>query len=59
MSDLRMWLLGALLVVIASCANVQEQPKQTAGTLLGAAGGGLLGAQIGEGAGQLAATAAG
>ena len=33
--------------------------KQTAGTLLGAAGGGLLGAQVGSGSGQLAAVAAG
>jgi surface antigen len=50
--------LGALLV---GCTNFnpQDQPKQTAGTVLGAIGGGLLGAQVGSGAGQLAATAAG
>ena len=47
------------LFFVAGCANSQYGTKQTAGGLLGAAGGGLLGAQFGSGTGQLAATAAG
>jgi surface antigen len=42
----------------AGCAN-NVREKETIGTVLGAAGGGLLGAQFGKGRGQLAATAAG
>lgn len=54
-------MIAVLSAWFAGCANMnpQEQPKQTAGTVLGAIGGGLLGAQVGDGAGQLAATAAG
>jgi len=52
----------ALLVVagmgLAACDN-NTGPKQTFGTLGGAALGGLAGSQIGGGKGQLAATAAG
>lgn len=54
---------------LAACANPGQQGsaapgefganKTTGGTLLGAAAGGLLGAQFGHGAGNLAATAAG
>ena len=44
-------------VAIAGCENAGE--KQTIGTLAGAALGGLAGAQIGGGRGQLAATAVG
>lgn len=47
-----------LCALLAGCAGYSG-PKQTGGTLLGAAGGGLAGAQIGSGTGQLAATAAG
>ena len=53
--------LGAVAVaalLLAGCGN-DVGPKEGAGTLLGAAGGGLLGAQFGHGEGQLAATAAG
>ncbi len=46
-------------LILAGCADAQNNPKQTAGTLIGAAAGGLLGAQFGSGAGQLAATAVG
>lgn len=46
------------VLMLGACAN-DYGGKQTAGTLLGAAGGGLLGAQIGDGRGQLAAVAAG
>ena len=54
-------MLAVLSALLAGCTNFdpQAQPKQTAGTVLGAIGGGLLGAQVGSGAGQLAATAAG
>jgi surface antigen len=54
-------MIAVLSAWLAGCTNFkpQAQPKQTAGTVLGAIGGGLLGAQVGDGAGQLAATAAG
>jgi len=45
-------------LTLGACAN-EYGGKQTAGTLVGAAGGGLLGAQVGKGRGQLAAVAAG
>ena len=45
--------------VLAACAQQQNAPKQTGGALLGAAAGGLLGAQFGGGAGKLAAVALG
>ncbi len=47
---------GALL---AGCTAEGMGPKQTGGSLLGAAGGGLIGSQIGGGSGRLAATAVG
>ncbi len=50
--------IAAGALVLAGCAN-HGGPKQTMGTLLGAAGGGLMGAQIGSGKGQLAAVAIG
>lgn len=58
-----MWLkkfliIGLFVPFIASCAQGAGD-KQTMGTLIGAAGGGLAGAQIGKGRGQLAATAIG
>jgi surface antigen len=57
----RLVIIAVLSASLPACTtfNPQEQPKQTAGTVLGAIGGGLLGAQVGKGAGQLAATAAG
>ncbi|MBM3491860.1 MAG: glycine zipper 2TM domain-containing protein [Alphaproteobacteria bacterium] len=45
------------LSLLAACQDTG--PKQGLGTLLGAAGGGLAGAQVGRGSGQLAAVAAG
>ena len=48
--------LAALM--LAGCVT-EGGPKQGVGTVLGAAGGGLLGAQFGRGRGRLAATAAG
>lgn len=47
-----------LTLFSAGCANNMGQ-KEGIGTILGAAGGGLLGSQFGSGSGQLAATAAG
>lgn len=51
---------AALIVLLATaCANLESQPKQSLGTLLGAGLGALAGSQIGGGAGQLAAVAIG
>ena len=51
----------AIVVVAASLAACvpHHGPKEAGGTLIGAAAGGLLGAQVGRGKGQLAAVAAG
>ena len=49
--------LIAATLVLGACERAGE--KQQGGTLLGAVGGALLGAQIGDGKGQLAAVAAG
>lgn len=49
----------ALVLTLFLVACADSGPKQTVGTLLGAAAGGLAGAQVGSGSGQLAATAAG
>ena len=47
-------------VVLAGCqTSMQDNPKQTIGTVLGAGLGGLIGAGIGSGKGQLAAVAIG
>ncbi len=51
-------MVAVLAVSLAACTQ-DSGPKQTGGALIGAIGGGLLGAQIGKGSGQLAATAAG
>lgn len=52
-------LVLALAVGGCTVADFEARPKQTAGTVLGAIGGGLAGAQFGGGSGQLVATAAG
>jgi surface antigen len=63
MSVRRMAVVGvvglALLGSLGACRNTGYGPKETVGTLGGAALGGFLGSQIGDGEGQLAATAAG
>jgi surface antigen len=53
--------LAVLLVagLLAGCADAQNNPKRTVGTLAGAGLGALLGSQIGGGKGQLAAVAIG
>ena len=57
---MRKFTIAAALVGAVALAGCQDfGPKQGAGTLIGAAGGGLLGSQFGSGGGKLAATAAG
>ena len=54
--------LGAVLalgVTLAACTSTGYGPKETIGTLAGAALGGWAGSTIGKGTGRLAATAAG
>ncbi len=46
------------VALLAACAE-DVGPKQTGGTVLGAIGGGVAGAQFGHGSGKLAATAVG
>lgn len=49
----------AAAVSLTACQQVQNNPKQTAGTVLGGIGGAVVGSQFGKGTGQIAATAAG
>jgi surface antigen len=53
----KMALVGVVALGLAACE--QQGPKQTIGTLGGAAVGGLAGSQIGKGEGQLIAVGAG
>ncbi len=56
---IKMLVIAVLIAfTTAACENSQYGTKQTIGALGGAAAGGLLGAQIGGGSGQLAALAA-
>jgi surface antigen len=50
---------AAVLIALFTAACQQAGPKESVGTLGGAALGGLLGSQFGSGKGQLAATGAG
>jgi surface antigen len=52
-------LVVAVGLALGACAQQQSAPKQTVGTLGGAAAGGLLGAQFGSGTGQLIGVALG
>ena len=47
------------VTLLAACADMEDNPKQTAGTLIGAGLGGLLGSQIGSGKGQMVAVGLG
>ena len=49
----------AAALALGGCADMQNSPKTTVGTLGGAAAGGLAGAQFGKGSGQLVGVAAG
>jgi surface antigen len=51
-------MLGSALS-LGACADIQNNPKTAAGTLVGAGGGALLGSQFGSGKGALAMTAIG
>jgi surface antigen len=44
---------------LGACADIQNNPKTAAGTLVGAGGGALVGSQFGSGKGQLITTALG
>lgn len=44
---------------LSACEGIQNNPKSSAGTLLGGIGGAVIGSQFGGGTGQIAATAAG
>lgn len=59
MSLRNLYVAALALVLAAGCADMQNRPNQMAGTVIGAAAGGLAGAQFGQGKGQLAATALG
>lgn len=54
----QMCMVAALVTALTGCVSDMGN-KQIAGGLIGAAGGGLLGSQIGSGRGQMAAIAAG
>lgn len=59
MHILKTSIAAATALALAGCAGSGYGDKQVAGGLLGAAGGALLGSQIGGGSGRLVATAAG
>ena len=50
--------IAAAAILLSACITT-EAPKQGAGTLLGAVGGALAGAQVGSGRGRIIAVAAG
>jgi surface antigen len=56
---IRISVAALLAVPLLACQNVQDNPKQAGGTLIGAGLGALAGSQIGSGKGQLAAVAIG
>jgi surface antigen len=49
---------GSMLAATAACTS-DSGPKETGGTLIGAAAGGLVGSQFGSGSGKLVATGLG
>ncbi|NQV55824.1 MAG: glycine zipper 2TM domain-containing protein [Rhodospirillales bacterium] len=55
----RLTTVFVLVGFLAACADAQNAPKQTIGTLLGAGAGALLGSKVGGGKGRLAAVAIG
>jgi len=55
----KIFILALAGILVGGCAQYQGAPKQTGGTLLGAAAGGLAGSQFGGGKGQLVGTALG
>ena len=59
MTVARVTMAAVVAVSLAACQNMQDNPKQTGGTLIGAGLGALAGSQMGSGKGQLAAVAIG
>lgn len=59
MRAIRVTTLAVAALLMVGCAQQQNAPKQTIGTLGGAAAGGLLGAQFGSGTGRLVGVALG
>ena len=59
MNIVRTAIAAAATLTLAACAGSGYGDKQIAGGLLGAAGGAVLGSQVGSGHGRLAATAIG
>ncbi len=59
MNVARLAAVGTIIVGLAACTGDQFGPKQTIGTLGGAALGGLVGSQIGSGTGQIVAVGLG
>ena len=59
MTVARVTIAVVFAISLISCQSMQENPKQTGGTLIGAGLGALAGSQIGSGKGQLAAVAIG
>ncbi len=55
----RLFAAVVLAVPLIACQTLQDNPKQTGGTLLGAGLGALIGSQVGSGKGQMAAIAVG
>jgi surface antigen len=55
----RLSIATLLALNLNACQSAQNAPKQTVGTLMGAGVGALLGAQLGEGKGKLAAVVIG
>lgn len=51
--------LSVSILFVGACADMQDNPKRTVGTVGGAIAGGVIGAQFGGGTGQLIATGAG
>ncbi|MSO54601.1 MAG: hypothetical protein EXQ90_05670 [Rhodospirillales bacterium] len=51
--------VGVVGGMLTACQSIQDSPKQTGGTLIGAGLGALAGSQIGGGTGALAAVAIG
>lgn len=55
----RILILALAAIMVTACADYQDRPRQTGGTLIGAAAGGLAGSQFGGGSGKLVGTALG
>ncbi len=59
MNFFRITSLALVSVLLWSCQSMQDNPKQTGGTIVGAGLGALIGSQLGKGKGRLAAVALG